>query len=618
MCGINGVISFKHQLDKSSLGDMSRMTIHRGPDSSNEIILNNNIYLQHNRLAIIDLNKRSEQPFFSQDKDYCIVFNGEIYNFIELRKDLLELGYSFRTSSDTEVLLYLFIHFGHEILDKIKGFYSFVIIDLKKKQGYLFRDKSGIKPLFFYHHNDYFIFSSELKSILSNKFINKEIDYQAIKNYFSLGYIPSPRTPFTQIRQVEPGEIIILNLSNNSKKHLKKSYNKIIENKNFDQEHIKSTISNSIISSTVSDVDIGLLLSSGLDSNILLYELLENGINVNPISIGFKSYEEFDETKTIKKIYDFYGLKENIIEISDFDFPSLLNKTVYHQDYLNSNLANMAVYSIFEKAKLYNKVFLTGSGLDELYGGYMTYKASYLNGILKRLKIPINKIFNSKLLQKIFGNPGKYSYGYLIYKFLEGSKYDSVKSHIMWRSFWDDQEIDLLLKDNNELIQTFDDLNSNNEMELEHYNYLMSLDYKFFLNDNANQMIDSLSMAHSVESRPSFLSDEIISMAFSTNYKNKFDLRNNKKILRKIYKDKIPQFVLNNSKKGLVLPLQDILKNQLKNETLSLLESKSLKKMNIKIPTSKINNFLNGKNDIDVYKVYNLLTLSKWCDYFLE
>ena len=163
--------------------------------------------------------------------------------------------------------------------------------------------------------------------------------------------------------------------------------------------------------------------------------MLENGIKVNPISIGFKSYEEFDETKTIKKIYDFYGLKENIIEISDFDFPSLLNKTVYHQDYLNSNLANMAVYSIFEKAKLYNKVFLTGSGLDELYGGYMTYKASYLNEILKRLKIPINKIFNSKFLQKIFGNPGKYSYGYLIYKFLEGSKYESVKSHIMWRSF---------------------------------------------------------------------------------------------------------------------------------------------------------------------------------------
>ena len=184
--------------------------------------------------------------------------------------------------------------------------------------------------------------------------------------------------------------------------------------------------------------------------------------------------------------------------------------------------------------------------------------------------------------------------------------------------FWDDQEIDLLLKDKSELIQTFDDLNRNNEMELEHYNYLMSLDYKFFLNDNANQMIDSLSMAHSVESRPSFLSDEIISMAFSTNYKNKFDLRNNKKILRKIYKGKIPQFVLNNSKKGLVLPLQDILKNQLKNETLSLLESKSLNKMNIKIPTSKIYNFLNGKNDIDVYKVYNLLTLSKWGDYFLD
>ena len=175
----------------------------------------------------------------------------------------------------------------------------------------------------------------------------------------------------------------------------------------------------------------------------------------------------------------------------------------------------------------------------------------------------------------------------------------------------------IFFKDNKELIQTFDDLNKNNEMELEHYNYLMSLDYKFFLNDNANQMFDPCYGPFS-RSTPIFLSEDIINMAFSTNYKKKFDLRNNKKIFSKIYKGKIPDFILNDSKKGLVLPLQKILKNQLKNETLSLLESESLKKMNIKVPTSKINNFLNGKNDIDVYKVYNLLTLSKWGDYFLN
>lgn len=618
MCGINGVISFKHQLNKSLLSEMSRKTIHRGPDSSNEILIDNHIYLQHNRLAIIDLNVRSEQPFFSQDRNYCIVFNGEIYNYVELRNDLIKLGYSFITSSDTEVLLYLFIHYGLKVVDKIKGFYSFVIIDIKKKQCHFFRDKSGIKPLFFYHYNDYFVFSSELKSILSNNFVHKEIDYQAIKNYFSLGYIPSPRTPFAKIRQVQPGETIVLDISKNTKKHIKEELNTINENQNIEINDVKDTIAKSVISSTISDVDIGLLLSSGLDSNILLYELLEKGIDVNPISIGFKYYEEFDETDTIKKIYSHYGLKENIIEISDFDFPSLLNKTVYHQDYLNSNLANMAVYSIFEKAKVFNKVFLTGSGLDELYGGYMTYKASYINKFLKSLKIPINKILNKSILQKLLGNPGKYSFGYLIYKFLEGSKYDAVKSHLMWRSFWDDQEIDFLFEDKKDLIQTFDDLNKNNEMDLDFYNYLMSLDYKFFLNDNANQMIDSLSMAHSVESRPSFLSDDIISMAFATNYKKKFSLRSNKKILRESYKGKIPDFVLNNSKKGLVLPLQKILKNQLKDETLSLCESSSLKKMNIKIPTSKINNFLKGENDIDVYKIYNLLTLSKWGDCFLD
>ena len=123
MCGINGAISFKHQLDKSLFSDMSIKTIHRGPDSSNDILINNHIYLQHNRLAIIDLNTRSEQPFFCKDKNYCIVYNGEIYNFIELRDDLIKLGYNFRTTSDTEVLLYLFIHFGLEMLDKIKGFF---------------------------------------------------------------------------------------------------------------------------------------------------------------------------------------------------------------------------------------------------------------------------------------------------------------------------------------------------------------------------------------------------------------------------------------------------------------------------------------------------------------
>ena len=409
MCGINGAISFKHQLDKSLFSDMSTKTIHRGPDSSNDILINNHIYLQHNRLAIIDLNTRSEQPFFCKDKNYCIVYNGEIYNFIELRDDLIKLGYNFRTTSDTEVLLYLFIHFGLEMLDKIKGFYSFVILDIEKKKCYFFRDRSGIKPLFYYHYEDYFLFSSELKSLLSNNFINKEIDYQAIKNFFSLGYIPSPRTPFLKIRQVQPGETIILNLDGGNKRNIKNNQKIIVENQNTDLNSLREIISQSVISSTVSDVDIGLLLSSGLDSNILLYELLEKGIEVNPISIGFKSHEEFDETKLIKKIYDHYGLKQNIIDISDFDFPSLFNKTIYHQDYLNSNLAQHAVYSIFDKAKDFNKVFLTGSGLDELYGGYMTYKASYINKFLKSLKIPTDKLLNKKILQKFLGNPGKYS-----------------------------------------------------------------------------------------------------------------------------------------------------------------------------------------------------------------
>lgn len=615
MCSISGIVSLNQDhIDnlQQRISSMNDILKHRGPDNSH-IFVNNILAFGHNRLAIIDLDDRSNQPLFDYYKKYIIIFNGEIYNYKELREKLKK-KYIFKSNSDTETLLIGYIEYGEKILDLLEGFYSFCIYNIEEKSFFLARDNSGVKPLYYCIEENIFYFSSEIKSLL--KVINKKtLSQKNLGMYFTLGYIPSPLTPFNEIFQLKPASTITI--KNNQ---IKFKDNELLKQVESQKSNLYSIINKSVKTATTSDVTLGLLLSSGLDSNILLHHLLENNLKFSAISVGFKNDNSYDETKIVKKIIDINNLDGKIIYIDDYNIEKLFNHTVYHLDNLNCNPANMALNVLFKESSKSHKVFLAGSGMDEFFGGYMTYKASMINDWLK--KIPGSSYISksSYILDKLnFSTESKYDSYYLISKFITNSALSDISSHLYWRSIWGPYEAEKLVHNYNS--KNLDNIILN---ELSRYftndinNNRMLIDYRYFLIDNQMLMTDNLSMAHSVEIRPTFLQKNLINQSFSIPSNQKFNLFNNKKVLRNIYAKKLKPDLTKSKKTGLVMPLSKILNNQLKKNVYDILENKKIfDHLDFVEVESTIKKFYKDNNYSLVYKIYSLLTFSEWFKKFI-
>ena len=615
MCSICGIISIKNQTipflnEKINL--MNTSLKHRGPDNSASYVDNISGF-GHNRLSIIDINKRSNQPFHDKEHNYIIVFNGEIYNYKEIQKKLIN-KYKFKTNSDTETLLKGFIEYGEKILDLIEGFYSFCIYNLNDKSFFLARDDSGIKPLFYCIENNQLFFASEIKALL--KVINqKNLSQESLGTYFMLGYIPSPFTPFREIFQLPPASILYVK---NNNYYLKKR--NLFKTKHLDKYDLYKTINKAVKNSTVSDVEVGLLLSSGLDSNIILHHLLKNNFKFNTISVGFKNNKSYDETENIKNIIKKHKINGKMIYLEDYNIENLFKHTVYHLDNLNANPANMALNLLFKESSKLGKVFLTGSGMDEFHGGYMTYKASIINDLINKIpgSILLNKLANI-LNQLNFSSMSKYDYNYLIIKFFSECGSDNLIDHLFWRSIWGPKEIkNLVYNFKPDKIKKFLTDNSNEFLSADKNNNRMMIDYRFFLIDNQMLMIDNLSMAHSIEVRPTFLQKELINLSYSIPSAEKFNLFSNKKLLRDNYKEKLELNLSNSKKTGLVMPLTEILTKKLKKNVFGILDNKKIfDYINYKETEKVINKFYETKNYTNIYKIYNLLTFDEWYKKFI-
>lgn len=617
MCGINGIFLLNQQKLNltSSILKMNSAINYRGPDNTN-FISQKFFALGHNRLSIIDLDERSNQPMRDDDGSLYIVFNGEIYNFCEIKNELKKKNIKFFTNSDTEVILNGYKFWGSDITKKLKGFFSFCIYDNRKQEIFITRDKHGIKPLFYYLDNEIFCFSSEIKPLLKLD-INKDIDHESILSYLNIGYINSPNSPFKNIKQVLPGEEITYKLK---EKIFFSKKSDLFQNLQTNNENLYDIIEQSIEESLTSDVKIGLLLSSGLDSNIINYHCKKNNKNLNTLSIGFKNNHSYDEIPIIKDTLKGINEKNKFIYLEDFNIEKLFCETVFHLDCLNSNVANIAIYSIFKEAKKYNKVFLVGTGLDELFNGYMTYKASIINDFISFLPKKILKFISSMIYKSNLSNGSKYNFYYLLMKFFQEQGKGPLISHLSWRSFWNDEEISnlfnsrVLLKNFSNLIEQckineIDDVNISR----------LKLDYKSFLIDNQNLMMDNLSMANSVEARPSFLQDNVLNFAFNTPSAKKFGIFSNKKILRNLYRGKLDSKILKNKKQGLVMPLNNIINNHLTHLLDEACENSFFKSFfNTGQLFKFLKNFKNNKNNFDIYKIYNILVLHQWSKSFLK
>jgi len=374
MCGING-FNFK---DQKLIEKMNEKIKHRGPDGHG-IYLDNNFSLGHRRLSIIDLSEKGKQPMFNEDKSLCLIFNGEIYNFKELKEKLK--NHKFFSNTDSEVILHLYEEYKEDCLKYLNGIFSFAIYDIKNKELFLARDRIGVKPLYYYYDSGKLIFSSEIKAILEHD-IKREIDLEAMNHYFRLMYVPAPLTMFKNIFKLKPGHYLKFKDKIEIKKYWDiKDFKKIKDKKEIIKK-IQELIKQSVKGQLISDKPVGLFLSGGIDSTSVLGIAKEFKKDLKTFSVGFDINDpnrKFNaDLDLARKTSKYYGTEHYELLINSKDVLENLEKVIYHMDEPIAEPTQIATYLLSKLAKKHVDVVLGGDGGDELFGGYKRYYYAYL------------------------------------------------------------------------------------------------------------------------------------------------------------------------------------------------------------------------------------------------
>ena len=367
MCGFVGFYS-KDVKDENVIKEMNSQIIHRGPDSDG-YYFDKGINFGFRRLSIIDLHEGS-QPILNENNDVAIIFNGEIYNYQEIKDDLLEKGYKFKTNTDTEVILHGYEEYGEEgILSKLRGMFAFTIWDSKKEKLFGARDHFGIKPYYYTMIDGDFVFGSEIKSFLKYPKFKKEVNEKALKHYLVFQYNPLEETFFKGVKKLRPGHYYIFE---NGKLEIKSYYNLTLDYKEmtFDEavSKIEKEVEESVKYHKISDVEVGSFLSGGVDSSYVVATAMPN----KTFSVGFDN-KGFDETVYAKELSDRLGIENFSKIITPDEFFDGINKVQYYSDEPHANLSSVALYFLSKLASEQVKVVLSGEGADELFAGYNEY-----------------------------------------------------------------------------------------------------------------------------------------------------------------------------------------------------------------------------------------------------
>lgn len=550
MCGFVGGTEQQWKYEEAI-----RALLHRGPDAQ-EVSRHSQLNLGFSRLSIIDLSSSANQPMTSADGTIRLVFNGEIYDYKSLRKDLERSGFSFRTHSDTEVLLHAYQKWGEEFVHHIDGMFSIAIHDLTTQKVHLFRDHAGIKPLFYFHHNGCFAFASELKGITTLcSDVSFEEDQTALYDFLTYRYIPYPKTLYKNCFELPPAHHLCYDLQEQCIQSIQRYWQAPTETKEIDltqaTKQLRQLIEIAVSNQLVADVPVGCFLSGGIDSSIVLYEAKKRAEHIDTFSIGFEQ-EQHSEVAFAKKMAEACRITPHIRTLKRCDtehlFPQL--QSWMDQPFAQSSVFPTYLVSQFAREKV--TVALSGDGGDEVFGGYRWYQkfAPFINsspGALKLLHRPCNFLRNrlsprnslAKLLNKIDFRTQEPLGCYV--KLMSGMTHEEK---YLYRKRW-------------EIPKDYDSywfFRQFYREELPLLTRLQILDFYTFLPCAVLSKVDRVSMAVSLEVRVPFLSKSIIEFAFSLPESIRYHEGELKGILKTAYRDCIPQDILYRPKKGFGLP----------------------------------------------------------------
>ena len=620
MCGICGIYNINREpVKKNILQQMCDIMTHRGPDGEG-IYVKDNLGLGMRRLSIIDL-ATGNQPIFNEDKSLVIVFNGEIYNYVELRNKLQSLGHRFSTTSDTEVIIHLFEEYGIFSFKMLNGFFAFALYDEKNKNLYLVRDRLGIKPIYYFYDSGGIVFASEIKAF---KYSGKgfSLNYTALWDYFSFGYFPADEVILKGVNLLMPGYYLKISHTGKSKHEKYWQLEKKSEYKNISlreaDEIYSQKIENAIKLSLRSDVPIGIFLSGGLDSNIILYEARKylSG-KITSYTIGFGE-DMFDESVLVKKLAKEYNLDANFLTLKPEWIKQNFSKISYFNDSLAVTPAFMALYLLSKTAGEKLKVVLTGAGGDELLLGYPTYQADILWQYFHHLP-PVIKRIAAAATKKIRHFPGRIGTDYKLKKFADGISYHFEKAHYSWRTVFTENEKEYLLSGNlfnaakRDSFFSYEKAFADADKTWDYLSRASFADIKVWLTNLGHIQSDVFTMCNSLEMRPPLLENDLAEFLFSL--PNSFKLRSfqTKYFFRNYYKNKIPSYILKQNKMGFHLPMAIWLKNELKDFAAGYLFSNDEAAVFFRRDQlAKIfNEHLNGKSD-NSFKIFNIICFLEW------
>ena len=573
MCGITGYTHRGRAVAPSAIKEATDCLFHRGPDQQGTYA-STDVSLGAVRLKIIDLAGGS-QPFYSDDRKTVLVYNGEIYNYRELRKELQSLGHSFLTKSDTEVLLRAFLEWDTDCFPRLRGMFAAAFWQEEQRRLVLVRDRVGIKPLFVGRSGDDIYFASELKSILIHPEIPRRLNRTALHYYLALNYVPGPHCLLEGIQKLEPGSF----LEWKSGRVRQQRYWKLphAQNENWkvpDAERaLDALLADSVREHLVSDVPLGIWLSGGIDSSTVLhYAAEERSQRLHTFSITFRG-RTFDETPYIRQLVEKYQTDHYEFDVNPtLDLPSAIEEMTYYADEPLADAGAVPIWYLSKLSRQHATVALSGEGADELFGGYVTYQADRLAGYLRLLP----KAARRSLLAALGSWPvsdDKISFEYKLKRFLEGSLFSPDEAHTFWNgAFSACERQELLVSGNHALVTDLFDADMPESGPDGSLNRYLGFDQRYYLADDLLQKVDRMSMAHSLEVRPPYLDHRIIEFAATLPNRFKVHGRTLKVILRKLMKAKLPPSVIARPKNGLDIPTHDWLRGPLRpflEETLS-------------------------------------------------
>jgi asparagine synthase (glutamine-hydrolysing) len=609
MCGING-FTFP---DRKLIKKMNQTILHRGPDDGGEYI-DNYVSLGSRRLSIIDLSKNGHMPMSTEDGRFQIVFNGEIYNFQELRIDLISRGVKFKSKTDTEVILKGYREYGKEFISKLNGMFAFAIWDRSTRELILARDRIGIKPLYYALINNQLIFSSEIKAILNHKFPLK-IDSNALNLYFRLLYIPSPYTIFQSVHKLAPGHLLTWKDEQiRIDRYWQPVHSPIKASREELLDLLDLQLNQSIKSNLISDRSIGIFLSGGIDSSLVL-AIANNYINapLHSYSAGFRVSDEQEkynqDLKRAKIVSDYFETKHHEVMVTAEDVANYFPKTVYHLDEPLSNPNQVALYMLSKTAQTDSTVILGGDGGDELFAGYTRYLVLYYLSLYGALP-PILKSQLPKLLSLHSKRLGS-----LLTKI---KNHDRVKLHAMFLSQSESVISEILKPEINDFNITPAYFNSfmTSHSGLHIEEFLMT-DMQTWLPEESLIKSDKLTMANSIEQRVPLLNNEIVDLALSIPFSKKIYPRQTKVLLRQVASRYLPDSITNATKWGFFSPVAKWLRNELKDFAYDWLTVSTAKDyINTKNAVKIFENHVNG--GYQPHELWSLITFNCWYNTFMK